>query len=49
MLKENGYEESIISKFFKKYTINHSLSSSQQRTQATDIHEEKIKMSVSLP
>ena len=49
MLKENGYEESIISKFFKKYTINHSLSQSQLQTKATDIHEEKIKMSISLP
>ena len=37
MLKENGYQESIISKIFNRTTNNHSLSKLQQQTQATDI------------
>ena len=44
MLKENGYQESIISKIFKKITNNHSLPQLQQQTQ-----EEEIKMSINLP
>ena len=42
MLKENGNQESIISKIFKKITNNYSLSQSQQQTQ-------EIKMSKNLP
>ena len=49
VLKENGYQESIISKIFKRITYNHSLSQSQQQTQAADIQEEEIKMSINLP
>ena len=49
MLKENGYQESIISKIFRRTTNNHSLHQSQQLTQATDIQEEEIKMSINLP
>ena len=49
VLKENGYQESIISKIFKRITINHSLSQSQQQTQATNIQEEEIRMSINLP
>ena len=49
MLKENGYQESIISKIFKRITINHSLSQSQKQTQATNIQEEEIRMSINLP
>ena len=49
VLKENGYQESIISKIFKKITNNHSLPQLQQQTQATDIQEEEIKMSINLP
>ena len=49
MLKENRYQESIISKIFKWVTNNHSLSQSQQLTQATDIQEEEIRMSINLP
>ena len=45
VLKENGYQESIISKIFKRITNNHSLPQSQQLTQATDIQEEEIRMS----
>ena len=30
MLKENGYQESITSKVFKRFTNNHSLPQSQQ-------------------
>ena len=40
-LKEYGYQESTISKIFKRITNNHSLSQSQQQTQATDIQEEE--------
>ena len=47
MLKENGYQESIISKKFKRITNNHSLPQSQQQMHATDIHEE-IRMSRNL-
>ena len=49
VLKENGYQESIISEIFKRITNNHSLSSLQQQMQATDIQEEEIKMSINLP
>ena len=35
MLKENGYQESIISKVFKRITNNHSLSESLQKSQST--------------
>ena len=37
VLKKNGYQESIVSKIFKRITNNHSLSQLQQQTQATDI------------
>ena len=47
MLKENGFQESIISKILKRITNNHSLSQLQQ-TQATDIQEEAIRMSINL-
>ena len=48
MLNENGYQESIISKIFKRISNNHSLPQSQQLTQATDIKEEEIRMSMNL-
>ena len=48
MLKENGYQENIISNIFKRITNNHSLPQSQL-TQATDIQEEEIRMSINLP
>ena len=47
VLKENGYQESIII-IFKRITNKHSLSQSQQQTQVTDIQEEKIRMSINL-
>ena len=37
VLKENGYQESILSKTFKRITNNHSLPQLQQQTQAADI------------
>ena len=37
VLKENGYQESIISKIFKRITNNHSLPHSQKIKQATYI------------
>ena len=49
MLNENGYQESIINKIFKRITNNNSLPQSQQLTQATDIQEEEIRMSINLP
>ena len=49
VLKENGYQESIISKIFKRITNNHSLLQPQQLTQARDIQEEEIRMSINLP
>ena len=48
MLKENGYQESIINKIFKSTTNNHRLPQSQQLTQATDIQEGEIRMSINL-
>ena len=48
MLKENGHQESIIRKIFKKITNNHSLPQSQQLTQATDIQDKEIRMSINL-
>ena len=48
VLKENGYQESIISKIFKRITSNNSLPQSQQQAQATDIQEE-IRMSINIP
>ena len=49
MLKENGYQESIISKIFKRITDNnHSLPQSQQLTPATDIQQEEIRMGINL-
>ena len=47
VLKENGYQESIISKIFKRITNNHSLPQLQQQTQAADIQKEEVKMSIS--
>ena len=41
MLKENRYQESIISKTFIRIANNRSLSQSQQQTQATDIQGER--------
>ena len=48
VLKENGYQESIISKIFKRITNSRSLPQSQQLTEATDIQEEDIRMSINL-
>ena len=48
VLKENGYQESIINKIFRRITNNHSLPQSRQLTQATAI-EEEIRISVNLP
>ena len=49
VLKENGYQESIISKIFKRITKNRSLPQLQQQMQATDIQEKEVKMSINLP
>ena len=49
VLKENEYQENIISKIFKRVTNNHSLPQSNQLMQATDIQQEEIRMSINLP
>ena len=49
MLKENGYQENIISKIFKRFTKSKSLPQSQQQTEATNIQAEEIRMSINLP
>ena len=49
LLKENGYQESAVSIIFKRITNNSSLPQSQHLTQATDIQEEGIRMSINLP
>ena len=46
---ENGYKEAIISKIFKRITINHDLFRSQQQRQATYIQKEEIRMSINIP
>ena len=48
VLKKNEYQESILSKIFKKTAKSHSLFQSQQQTQAIDIEEEDFRMSVNL-
>ena len=48
VLKENEYQESIISKIFKRITNNHSLPQSQQLIQAKDIQGVEIRMSINL-
>ena len=49
VLRENWYQESIISKTFKRITNKNSLPQSQQLMQATDIQEEEIRVSMNLP
>ena len=49
MLKENGYQERIISKISRRITNNHSLPQSQQLRPATNIQEEEIRISINLP
>ena len=48
VLKENGYQESIISKVLLTITNNHSLSQLQQQMQATDIQKEDFRLSINL-
>ena len=48
MLKQNGYQESIITTIFKRVTNNHSLLQSQQKKESTVIQEEEIRMSIHL-
>ena len=49
MLQKNGHQESINSKIFKRITNNHSLPQLQLQTQATDIQEKGIRVSINLP
>ena len=48
VLKENGYQESILGKIFRRIANNHILLQSQEQTQATDIQEEEIRMPINL-
>ena len=45
-LKENGYQESVITKIFKRVANNHRLPQSRQLTQATYIQVEDIRMNL---
>ena len=49
VLRENGYQEIIISKTFRRITNNHVFPQSQQQTQATYIQQKKIRMGINLP
>ena len=48
VLKENEYQQSINRKTFKRIANNHSLPHSQKQTQARNIQEEEIRMSINL-
>ena len=48
MLKDSRYQKSIIREIFKRIPKKNSLSQSQEETQATDVQEEEISMSISL-
>ena len=48
-LKENRYQENIVSNIMKRITNNQSFSQSQQQKQATDVQDEEIRMSINLP
>ena len=49
MLKENGYQESAISKIFKRITNSHILPQPHQQMQASYIQEEEMRVSIILP
>ena len=49
LLKENGYQETILSKIFNRITNNHNLFQPQQQRKATNIEVEEIEISVYLP
>ena len=42
-------DKALLKKFFRRTTNNHSLPQSQQLTQATDIQEEEIRISINVP
>ena len=48
VLKEKGYQESIMSKIFKRITNNHSLPKLQRQKHTTDTQEEDIRMGINL-
>ena len=48
MLKENRYQEHIISKMFKRIAKNPVLPQLLQLTQVLDIQDEEIRMSINL-
>ena len=43
------FRKALLVKSFKRIFNNHTLSQTQQQTQATDIQEEEIRMSINLP
>ena len=49
LLKENGFQETILSKIFNRITNNDSLFQPQQQRKATNIEVEEIEISVYLP
>ena len=48
MLKENRYQESAISKIFKRITNSHILPQPHQQMQASYIQEEEMRVSIIL-
>ena len=48
VLKKNECQEDIISKIFRRITNNHVLSRSQQQTEAIDMQEEEMSVSINL-
>ena len=44
LLKENGHQETINSKTFKRITNSHNLPQSHQQTQVTDIHDQRKRL-----
>ena len=49
VLKENGYQQSVMCKIFNRIANSHSPSQSEQLMQATDIKEVEIRISIKLP
>ena len=48
MLNENGYQECIIRKIFRRITSNYSLPQSKQLMEATNMQDKEIRMSTNL-
>ena len=49
ILKENGHQENFSSTMLKRITNNQSLSQSSTQTQAADVQQKEIRVSINLP